>query len=404
MPELQQAIDLLLNKVPLQNKTKICPLLDATNQVVARDYFAQYNIPQFPKSAMDGYAIKASDSATASKDSPVRLKVVGEIFAGDNYTDTPGDHSAVRVMTGSFVPPPYDAVIKQEDTDYGEDVVQIYKELKPFDNYCPIGEDIKDGERVIGQFTRLTSEHIGVLASLGCSTVEIIEPLRIGIISTGSELTTPVNSLGPVQTYNSSAYVIASYLKSIGATISLMEICPDDVGQFTELFQKNQHSFDILITTGGVSVGKKDIMPEALGAIGAEVLFRGARIKPGTPVIGSFYDQIPILSLSGNPFAALVNFHLFFWPLYAKMMRNDSFLLQRRMMTLLDGHMKPSKITRYIRAHASCDGVSIYTKRHFSSVLSNTLIANCLIEQLPLHALEPGDHVPVLLWPNHMAN
>ena len=188
MIEIEEGIRLFEKEVVPKTKTMLVPLGESVGKVLATDIKAAFGVPHFPKSAMDGYAVHHKDVEFASKESPVRLRVVCEICAGD-YTDLeymPG--TAVRVMTGGYIPTGFTAVVKQEDTDYGEEIVLIYNSIKEYQNYCKIGEDIQKGSKVLEAGTYLTPVHIGLLASLGIEQVEVMEPVKVAMISTGSEL------------------------------------------------------------------------------------------------------------------------------------------------------------------------------------------------------------------------
>ena len=165
----------------------------AIGRILAEEVRAPFNVPHFPKSAMDGYAVHSEDVKDASPERPVVLTVAGEILAGDDpagpITDFSGSRgTAVRIMTGAAIPDGYDAVVKQEDTDYGETKVTVYHGVSPFMNYCKVGEDIKEGSIVLPKGRRIGRVEAGVLASLGISKIMVVRPIRVSILSTGSEL------------------------------------------------------------------------------------------------------------------------------------------------------------------------------------------------------------------------
>lgn len=398
MIEVEQAIQIITSATAIQRTTINIPILEAKGCVTAEDIYAPINVPHFPKSAMDGYALHSVDINNASPENPVQLKVVGEIWPGDNVQYPAKTGTTVRIMTGGAIPDGFDCVAKQEDSDYGENIVNIYKSINPFENWCSVGEDIKFNELVIPQHTILASQHIGTLASMGFTSVQILRPWRVGIISTGNELISPGHKIGFGQIFSSSSYSIASYLDSAGLDVIFMEICSDDSAQFCQLVQQRIDQVDAIITTGGVSVGKSDFIPAAIRHLGATKLFHGVNMKPGTPTLSAIYRHKPLLCLSGNPFAALVSFHLFFWPVLAKAMQNKSLSWKHNQAMIAEGRMKPSGLRRFLRAKIDDKGVHLYTKSHQSSVLSNLMCSNCIIDQPPEKALAEGDLVNIIFW------
>lgn len=396
--ELEEALELLTKRVNKNTKTEKLDLLSALGRVCAEEVTARVPVPHFPKSGMDGYALRSCDTKGASRDHPIHFRVVGEICAGDEIYLTAEAFTAVRVMTGGMVPKGYDCVIRQEDTDYGQEQVEIYVEAEPWQNYCHIGEDIEAGRHIISSGTRLNAGHIGVLASLGIPEITVFTVPKVGIISTGNELRPLACPIGKVGVYPSSAYTIAAKLKSKGMDVSFMEVCADDASSFSELVNTKINEIDLLITTGALSVGKRDFLAGALEEMGAERIFQKVNMRPGTPVMASLFQGKLILSLSGYPFAAMVNFQLFFWPAVAKMTGDDSLIWRKTGKTVAQGNMKEAKKRRFLQAFADDEGVHIYDRNQQSSVLSEMLYSNCIIDQKQGTAISPGDTVEVIYW------
>lgn len=385
MIEVEEAVQRLLRWVTPQSKTCRKPLLEAVGSVLARDVVADFSVPSFPKSAMDGYALASGDSGPG-----ISLPVVGEILAGQHYPKPGQVGAAVQVMTGGMVPEGYDCVIRQEDVERVGEKIVLSKTMEPFENYCPVGEDMKAGERVLPAYTRLSSLHIGLLASLGLREVEVLCPLRVGILSTGSELTEPGQPLPPASIYNSCGYTLAAFLQSAGQEMVFLDLCEDDPEKLVQRIEEGLAQVDLLITTGGVSVGKADYLPQVMERLGAEPIFQRVNMKPGTPMLASCKDGKLILSLSGNPFAALTNFHLFFWPVVAQFMNCPALLPARRRGVIAQGQMKESNIRRFVRAYEEGGWVYLPSPVHSASVISNLQECNCLIDQPPGQALEEG--------------
>lgn len=398
MIELEEALDLLVNGTKTNLKIEKLDILSAFGKICAEDVAAAMPVPHFPKSGMDGYAVRSQDTKGASKEHPVRFQVAGEICAGDYLSLEAVPFTAVRVMTGGLVPDGYDCVIRQEDTDYGQEQAEVYVEALPWQNYCRIGEDIEAGRQLISRGTRLKSGHIGILASLGIREVMVYQAPKIGIISTGNELVPIDRPIGNVGVYPSSAYTIAARLKAKGIEVPFMEICADDSKKFSDMLNERINQADVIITTGALSVGKKDFLPEALEKIGAQRLFQKVNMRPGTPVMASRYKEKIILSLSGYPFAAMVNFQLFFWPVLAGLMGDASLSWKKTKKVVARGSVKASKRRRFLQAFTDDTGVYIYDRNQQSSVLSEIVHSNCIIDQKQGMVISPGNTVDIIYW------
>ncbi len=395
MVEVEEGVLLFDKEIVPKTETMIVPLYDAAGTVLSEDVVAAFPVPHFPKSAMDGYAVRAEDIAGATKDTPVRLKVVCEICAGD-YTDIEYEKgTAVRVMTGGYVPKGYTAVVRQEDTDYGEKEVLIYSPVKEYQNYCKVGEDIPADTKVLEKGTCLKPVHIGLLASLGTERVKVIEPVKVAMISTGSELLEIDEKLWPGKIYNSISYMLSAAIKRAGFTVVNVRNCPDEENELADAIRQAVTLADVVITTGGVSVGKKDLLPQVLAKLGANVLFHGANIQPGTPTMGSMLAGKPILSLSGNPYAAIANFELYFWNIACRLMGCNAWLPKKEKVILGSEYPKINRLRRLVRAYAENGQVRIPTGVHASSVISTLTKCNCFIDIEAGRQLRIGDLVTI---------
>ncbi len=395
MIEVEEGILLFEKEIVPKKGTLVVPLAEAAGKVLAEKITAPFGVPHFPKSAMDGYAVHHGDVTDATKENPVTLKVQGELCAGDyrKYKYMPG--TAIRVMTGAYVPEGYTAVVKQEDTDYGEENVQVCGSVKEYQNYCKVGEDISEGTTVleVGEF--LKPAHIGLLASLGINTVKVTEPVKVAILSTGSELLEMSSRLQPGKIYNSISYMLSASVKKAGFTVVSTQICRDEEPLLKEALAEAVEIADVVITTGGVSVGKRDLIPDVLKEIGAKVLFHGANIQPGTPTMGSMLGGTPILSLSGNPYAAIANFEIYFWNIVCRLMDCKVWMPKTEKVILASEYPKVNRLRRLIRASATDGQVRIPTGVHASSVISTLAWCNCFIDLEAGRALRIGDLVTI---------
>ncbi|MCI8401746.1 MAG: molybdopterin molybdotransferase MoeA [Lachnospiraceae bacterium] len=374
-------------------------LSDCLGRILAQDMEAQFDNPPFDRSPVDGYACRAADTKGADRNHPVLLKVVEEIDAGQ-YSEReirPGE--AVRIMTGAAIPAGCDCCLRQESTNYGESTVEIYEEVSVHDNYCDRGEDFKAGTQMMKAGEKLGYIETGNLAGMGCEKVPVYRRPRIALITTGDEVTLPGTPLLPGRIYNSNRFLLEARLKELGCEAMWVESTGDDAMKVAEQVKRAaDRGADLILTTGGVSVGKKDILHEALPLLGAVKLFWRVRLKPGTPTICSLYHGIPVISLSGNPFGAITNLELLVRPMLARLTNDPSLQVQVVSGIMESSFPKESRGRRFIRAIYGGGKVCLPDGLHSSGVLSSMKGCNCLVDIAPgTKALAPGDQVRVWL-------
>ncbi|MEG3014611.1 MAG: molybdopterin molybdotransferase MoeA, partial [Cetobacterium sp.] len=293
-----------------------------------------------------------------------------------------------------------DCVIKQEDVLFDEKnkTFTLFKEMKKFENFCFLGEDLSVGDLVVEKGEVITYNHIGVLASLGIKNIQVLKKPKIGILSLGSELTMPGYALEEGKIYNSNLFTIASKLTYLGVETILYPPLRDDVDEVSNFIENHLDEIDLLITTGGVSVGKKDIMHDVLKKMHAERLFWKVDIQPGTPVLASLKNEKLILSLSGNPFASLVNFELLGRPILDKLSSGAIRKTTTISAEVVGEFSKKSVKRRFIRGYYSEGKVYINNDKHSSGTISSLLGKNSIVEILPgTPFLKDGDKVKVIL-------
>lgn len=399
LPEIEECLERILQGMMIEDggmqPIQEVSIEEACGCVLAETVYSDMSVPPFPKSAMDGYAVRAQDLEGASQENPVVLQVQGELLAGDYEEFSYKVGTAVRVMTGAYVPEGYDAVVKQEDTDYGDKQVSVYTSIKPYMNYCKVGEDIGEGTVVVKQGTRLTPVHIGLIAGVGKDIVRVHRPVRVAIICTGTELCEAGAPLPKGKIYNNISHILAAGIRREGLQVVSRQICVDEEAVLTEKLEEALEISDVVITTGAVSVGKKDIVPDVLTGMGAEILFRRANIQPGTPTTASVRDGKLILSLSGNPYAAIVNFEIYFWAVVTKMMGHESYEVRKETAILQSEYGKVNRMRRFIRAKAEGGRVYLPTGVHTSSVIHNLTECNCFIDLEPGRSVGVGDEVRI---------
>lgn len=379
-------------------KTKEVGLPDALGRILAKDAVAQYDQPPFPRSPLDGYALRAADTKNAGPQAPVCLEVVGETCAGQIYSGRIKEGQALRIMTGAPIPEGADTVVKQENTDCGEETVKVYESLEPFSNYCRAGEDYEKGEVLLEKGTKLDGIALGILAGMGMETVSVLPRPCVGVISTGDELCSPGQELPPGRIYDSNRYLIGGRLKELGLTPAFSLHCDDSAQKMVQLIKEKAQTAQLIITTGGVSVGKKDILHEVIRLLGARRLFWKVELKPGSPALAAVYKDTMLICLSGNPFAAAANFELLVRPVIAGLTGDPSWVMQKKQARFHGAFAKKSGRRRFIRAYYEDGGVSIPRQKHASGILSTFAGCNCLIDiEKGNEGLKEGDTVWVHL-------
>jgi molybdopterin molybdotransferase len=292
-------------------------LADALGSVLAVDVIAGMNVPAFPNAAMDGFAVRSNELATASPIRPVILQVIAEAAAGAASTSPVVPGTAVRIMTGAPVPDGADAVVRFEETEEGVaghrcapgTTVAIHAPTRPGENIRPVGEDVATGETVLTAGTRVRPAAIGVLATLNRTLVTVHRRPRVGILTTGDEIVAPGEPLGPGQIRNSNAPMLVALVTRCGGEAVPLGTARDREADLREGLA-HAAGLDLLLTTGGVSVGDYDLVKQVLQAEGRIELWE-VRIKPGKPLAFGFVGRTPVLGLPGNPVAAAVAFEQF---------------------------------------------------------------------------------------------
>lgn len=381
---LEEALE-ILNKNTKALKSEVVSIKDSLKRVLYGDVKSMINNPPFNKSVFDGYAFKSEDSKGTSKENPIELKIVDEIFAGDFSEIEIKSGEAIRIMTGAPIPVGADCVLKQEETERHGDLVKIFKEMKANENISFMGEDIKIGETLIKKGKRLDYADLGIMASSGISEVIVYKKPRVSIISTGDEVCDINSTLKPGKIYDSNLYSLSGRIEELGYNVLSMEHVGDNILKIGEAIEKAFEKSDIVFTTGGASVGEKDLMQKVSESIGFEKLFWKIKIKPGSAVVCSKREEKILISLSGNPNAALTTFELLGKPVLKKLEgKEENINIKREKGILMDSFNKKSPQRRFLRGNVIYDekGAKVYITQIKSGngILSSLLNANCLIE------------------------
>lgn len=349
-------------------------ILESLDCVLAEDIKSDINIPPFDRSPLDGYAYKAEDTVLASNNSPITLKVIDDIKAGYVSKQTIGKGQAIRIMTGAKVPEGANVIIKYEDTEFNEEYVKIFHALKADENIVRMGEDIKSGEIALNKGCIIGPAEIGILATLGFSSVKVYAKPKVAILATGDELIDIDGKMEDGKIRNSNSYMTAAQVKRLGIDSIILGSCKDNIDEAMSILEENLKWADVIITTGGASVGDADIIKDVFQRLGAEVLFWKVKVKPGSPIVAAKLEDKILFGLSGNPAAAYITFEQFVRPMLMRMMGKVKVKLMEVTSILDSDFTKVSGQNRYVRAFTYVKDGKYFTTlpdKHSSGVLSS---------------------------------
>jgi molybdopterin molybdotransferase len=314
------------------------PLREALGRVLAADVVAPISLPPWDNSSMDGYAARAIDVAAARQDAPVVLRVVGTIAAGGSADLAVGPGDAVRIMTGAPLPKGADTVIRVEDTDGGTERVAVRSARDAARNVRPRGEDLPRGAVAVAAGTLIGAAQLGVLASVGAAHADVYRRPRVGILSSGDELV-DVDQFDEVlegrRIVASNSYTLWALVQAAGAEPVDLGLVGDDPAAIRARLEQGLSSCDVLLTSGGVSVGAFDFTREVVTALGAELRLWRVRMRPGAPIGFGVLRGVPWLGLPGSPVSAMVTFELFARPALRRM-AGHRLLFRRPVIVRLD--------------------------------------------------------------------
>ncbi len=291
--------------------TEEIPLLEAYNRVLAEDTTSTLDIPPFNRSTVDGYAVKAQDTFGAEENQPVKLNVCGFVAIGEMPKIAVQQGEAAEIVTGAPMPEGADAVVMVEDTNREDDVLSVYSSVTPNENVQKKGSDIKNGETILQRGKVLGSREIGVLAALGKAAVKVYKVPTVAVLSTGGEVTEPGKELPPGKIYDINAYSLSIAVQECGGKPVYAGVVPDEKAPLREALERALSLADVLLTSGGVSVGPKDLIPQTVDSLGKPGVFiSGIAVKPGKPATVALIGEKPVFSFPGHPTSALMIFHL----------------------------------------------------------------------------------------------
>ena len=364
---------------------------------------ATFSSPRFDNSAMDGFAVRAIDIKKATYENPIKLKIQGISSAGIPSDMVIGPGECIQCMTGSEIPRGADSIVKVEDTSGFSDnnFVKFMTPVTKGSHIRKKGEEINKGELLIKKGTRVTANELGTIATFGYGELCVSRKPRVSVFATGNELIEPGNSLGKGQIYNSNLYLFKDLIKKAGAKIEMSEVVKDDKNSLKLFLSKALKNSDLVISSGGISMGRYDHVRDVLIELGVKEHFWKVAQKPGKPLFFGTKEKKIIFGLPGNPVSSFIGFMEWIWPVLRDIMGRKSkktvygildepFPREKKMHRFLFGEV------RYRNNRLVCSS----TRKIGSHMLTSALGANCILESSPgTTPLYPGDLIKVNLLP-----
>ncbi|PAV28798.1 molybdopterin molybdenumtransferase [Virgibacillus profundi] len=401
---INKAVEMVMN-YRLKGQKEIISIHESDHRRLAEPIIAKNNVPSFDKSPYDGFALRSIDTDKASTNNPMEFEVVEHIGAGQVPTKTLGKGQATRIMTGAKIPDGADCIAMFEICKSYErnnnPFMSIKRKMNKDQNIIKEGSEVLEGKVLIEEGTIINPGVKALLATFGYNQVEVAKKPIVGIIATGTELLEVDEDLKPGKIRNSNAYMIASQINKAGGISKYYGKLADEFDTSYEAMKKALDEVDILITTGGVSVGDFDLMPAIYEKLKAEVLFNKVAMRPGSVTTVAVIEDKILFGLSGNPSACYVGFELFTRPIIQHYLYNKKPYLKRIKAILADGFPKPNPFTRFVRSYITYDNASVYVHlagMDKSNVVTSLANSTCLMV-LPggTRGFKAGDEVEALL-------
>jgi len=401
-----EAMNIILDSAT-ENQSEIVPLFEAHERFLADDIYSHDDIPPFKNSSMDGFAIRSGDTVGASSTRVLELKIQGEVAAG-NIAQTPlVPMHAIRVLTGAPLPTGADSVVPFENVEERDGAIRLFASVAAGQSTREKGEDIRKGDRVLEHGTRVKAAHLGVLASIGCTRVKVFRKPTMAILTTGNELLSVSESLSDGKIRNSNTYSLRALASEYGCEPVDFGVARDDPNELLRNVREGL-KYDLLVTSGGVSVGKYDYVLESMKKAGVDIKFWKVNIKPGMPLAFGVYSKgstnALVFCLPGNPVSSVVTFLEFVRPCVARMMARSNDGEDVQLKAKLEQSLSKRDGKRHYHRGILRSNEGKLTVRstgnQSSGVLSSLVKANCLIIlNEDKSTFEEGEEVDVELLP-----
>lgn len=386
---VESARQQMVDGVDAIKNTETLDLMQAFGRVLAQAYSAGIDVPPADNSAMDGYAVNSIGLQVNSTITVSQHVAAGDI-AAPLLTGT-----AARILTGAEIPAGADAVIIQENCTLDNNQIRLNAPVKPWENIRPQGQDIAAGTRLFEKGHYLRPQDIGLLASVNIAAVEVYKPLRVMVFSTGNELIEPGQQQTPGKIYNSNRYLLTGLLRMLNCEVIDGGIIADSHNAIRDALQAAAATADVIISSGGVSVGDADYVKDAVTGLGKLMLWK-INLKPGKPLAFGYIADTPFIGIPGNPVSAFVTFILLVRPLLCK--RQGRKIMPARSLRLPAAFQLPNprKRCEYLRGRITEQGVEIYPQQS-SGALSSVVWADCLVRVNEGESVALGTPVEVYL-------
>jgi molybdopterin molybdotransferase len=399
MHSVEQAIQQILASVTLMAAETVS-LGDAFGRFVAEPFHSPINLPPFNNSAMDGYAVRSADLEKATAEAPIALKLIGTAPAGAVFDAVAEPGTCVRIFTGSVLPRGADAVVMQEDVRLNIDLSHIlfFEKTPPWENTRISGEDIKSGSIIVDRGVRLTAPHLSFLAAAGIAMIRVACQPVAAFLATGDELREPGASLPPSAIYESNRVGLAALAKSAGAIPRIYPIIPDDLRATKSVLERALTECDIVITTGGVSVGEMDWVKAAFAELGGELDFWKVAMRPGKPFAFGKWKNKVLFGLPGNPASAMVTFLILTRPALLRMQGASEIKSRTIPSILAEPLQNPGDRRHFMRVRLDESGHAHSAGNQSSHILSTLAGSTGLIDVPPQTNLPAGVLVSIMPW------
>ena len=391
MISVEQALDIVRNNTKATDTSITKKVADAVGQTLFEDVISSMDMPPFRQSAMDGYALCINENGV--------YNIIGEVKAGDGHHPTLQKGEAVRIFTGAPVPDTANAVIMQEKTSVEHNRLSIHTEVLKGENIRPLGEQVLKGDIALKKGTRLTPAAVAFLSALGITEVKVYKLPAVAIVVTGNELVETGQNLAFGQIYESNALMLASVLRDLGCKNITTHKIDDHYQNTIGLLKKVIENHDLVLISGGISVGDYDFVGKALDEIGVEKLFYQVKQKPGKPLFFGKKENNVVFALPGNPGAALSCFYIYVYPAFQRMSGNYNQTLPQTQAISLSNYSIKGNRAQFLKAIYNHGKVEILDGQN-SSMLHTFALANALVyANADTGDIKINDSVEVILLP-----